>query len=101
MQLLLRLLRPILDKQTVKPPIIRLAHRTPDTNIRRDTRHHQIPNAPKPQQQLEIRMRERTSTRLVDHRLAFDGVQFGNDVVAGLAPHEKPTQGPRRADADG
>ena len=51
--------------------------------------------------QPEIGFVERALAGLVDHRLAFDRIELGNDVVARLAAHQDAAHGARVADALG
>src|SRR6202044_4105400 len=51
------------------------------------------------QHQFEVGLIERALARLVDHRLAGQRVELGNDVVAGLAAHQDAAHRTVRADA--
>ena len=53
------------------------------------------------QHQVEVGLVERALAGLVDHGLAVDGVELGDDVVAGLAANENAAHGALVADAHG
>lgn len=90
---------PILNKNTIKPPIIRLPHRRMHTHVRRDAREHQIPDPADAQQQLEVRVREGAAARLVDHGFVGKRVQLGDRVVALFAADEEAAEGAWVADS--
>lgn len=89
----------IRHKQTVKPKIARLPHRSAHADIRRNPAEHQIPDPPHIKQQSKVGMLKSALARLVHKRLAGKGVQLRDDVVAGLAPDQEAAERARVADA--
>src|SRR6202042_3825722 len=53
--------------------------------------HHQLLDAAGLQDCVQIGSEKRALPWLVDHRFAGCGIEFGDDVVAGLAAHEDAT----------
>src|SRR6185369_9178530 len=68
--------------------IVRFAHRRVDADIGRDARQHQIHDAARTQYHFEVRRAERAFAGLVDDDLAFDGLQFVDDLPARFTAHE-------------
>lgn len=89
----------IAHHHTVQPKLTRVPHSTTHTHVRSDATHHQVPDPAHIQQQLEIRVAERTLPGLIDHGLPFLGRKLRDDGVPRLAPHQQPAQRARVADA--
>src|SRR5208282_6558557 len=76
------------DDEAVVPAVVSLAHRRVDTDLGGDPADDQLGDAAVLQHRVEVGGEERALARLVDDRLARLRVEFGDDVVPGLAPHQ-------------
>ena len=79
--------------------VVGLAHGGVDADLGGDAADQQILDAVALQHIAELGGVERALARLVDHDLAVERIQFGNDVVAGLAANENAPHRPGIADA--
>jgi hypothetical protein len=81
--------------------IVGLAHRGVDADLGSDAAHQQIFDAVLLQHVAEFGGVERALARFVDHHLIVERVEFGNDVVAGLAANENAPHRAGIADPQG
>ena len=81
--------------------VVGFAHRGVDADLGGDAADQQILDAVALQHVAEFGGVERALARLVDHDLAVERIQFGNDVVAGLAANENAPHRAGIADAQG
>src|SRR5690349_2347055 len=79
--------------------IVGLAHRRVHAHLRGDAAHDQALDAAVLQDGAEIGGVEGALAWLVDHGLALDRVELGDDVVARFAADQDAAHGARRADA--
>lgn len=79
----------ILDKQTIKAPIIRLAHGSMHADIRRHARDDQVLHPLERQQQPEVCVGEGATARFVDYRFGGVGEKFGDRGVPFFAADEE------------
>ena len=79
--------------------IVRLAHCGVDADFGGDAADQQMLDAEIAQQRVEISAVKRALARLVDHRLAGQRTELGNDVVARLAADQYAAHRAGRADA--
>ena len=78
--------------------VVGLAHGGVDAHFRGDAADQQIFDPVVLQDVTEFGGVERALARLVDHDLAVERIELGNDVVAGLAPDQDPPHRPGVAD---
>ena len=81
--------------------VVGFAHRGVDADLGGDAADQQILDAVALQHVAELGGVERALARLVDHDLAVERIQFGNDVVAGFAANENAPHRAGIADAQG
>ena len=86
----IRRARAIRQQQAFVAPVVRLAHRRVNADVRRDARQHEVLNPPPAQQHVQIRRVKRPLARLVNHRLPRQRRQFRDDVPAGFPPRQNP-----------
>src|SRR6266853_5710806 len=78
----------ILQQHAFESAVVRLAHGGVDADIRGDAGEHEVANAARAQDQLEIGGTEAALPGLVDDRFAIERGELGNDLPARLAAHE-------------
>ena len=78
--------------------VVGLAHRGVDADLGGDAAYQQVPDAVFLQDVAELGGVERALAGLVDHDLAVERIELGNDVVAGLAADQDPPHRPGIAD---
>jgi hypothetical protein len=76
-------------------PVVGFAHGGGDADVGGDTADHQVVDALRAQDQFQIGGAEAALARLVDDRLAGFGIEFLDDVPAGLTAHEDLAAGAR------
>src|SRR5258707_4147066 len=89
----------ILQQHAFESPVVRLAHGGVDADIRGDAGEHEVANAPRAEDQLEIGGTEAALTGLVDDRFAIERSDLGNDLPPRLAAHQDAAARSRIADA--
>ena len=89
----------VLEEETLEAAVVGLAHGRVHAHVGRDAGEHEVVDAARAQDQLEIGGAERALPGLVDDHLARPRRQFGNDLPARLATHEDLAAGPGIADA--
>src|SRR6516162_10221119 len=87
------------DDDAVVATIVSLAHRRVHANFGGDPAHNQLRDAPVLQHCIEVGSVKGSLARLIDDRLARQRVEFGDDVVPGLAAHQYAAHRTRVADA--
>ena len=88
----------ILEQQALEAAVVGLAHGGVDADVGGDAGEHQIVDAALAHDQLEVGGAERALARLVDHGLARQRRQFGDDFPARLAAHQDAPARARIAD---
>ena len=89
----------VLRHQAVVAAVVGLAHGGVDADLGGDAGHDELRDAAILENGVQIGGEEGALARLVDHRLARQRVQLGDDVVSGLAAHEDASHRARVADA--
>ncbi len=79
--------------------VICLAHRRRDADIGGDSGEDNVLDALLVEDEFEVGGAERTLAGLVDDRLAFDRIEFGDDVPAGFATRQDAAAGAGIANA--
>src|SRR6516162_477382 len=87
--------------EAVVAAVVSLAHRRIYANLGGDPANDQLGDAAVLQHRVEVGGVKRTLARLIDYRLARQRVEFGDDVVPGLAAHQDAAHRARVADAGG
>ena len=89
----------ILQQHAFEPSVVRLPHGGMDADIRGDAGEHEVSNAARTQDQLQIGGAEAALTGLVDDRFSIARSKLGNDLPARLPAHQDATARSGIADA--
>ncbi len=89
----------VFEHEAVVASVIGFAHRGVDADFRRYAGDDQLLDAAVLEDGVEVGGVKGALPRLVDHRLAWRRVEFGDDVVARFAAHQDAAHGPDVADA--
>ena len=89
----------ILQHQAFEAAVVGLAHGGVDADIGGDAGEDDVFDAALVEDQFQVGGAERALAGLVDDRLAFDRVEFGDDVPARFAAHQDAAAGAGIADA--